>query len=135
MQPGSTLDIVALNQLNVLIHLAQADHDFAEAERDMIYRIGREKNFPEERLNELMHEPLPVGSLGALSANQKFQYLLDCIELTRVDNKIMESELIFCRSIAIKMGFKKGVIDFLITDSGMLSRQELHQVAFRDYIA
>ena len=56
MQFRSTLDIVALNQLNVLIQLAQADHDFADAERDMIYRIGREKNFPEERLNRLVQK-------------------------------------------------------------------------------
>lgn len=135
MQFHSTLDIVALNQLNVLIQLAQADHDFADAERDMIYRIGREKNFPEERLNRLIKDPMPIGSLGALSANQKFQYLLDCIELTMVDNKIMESELIFCRSIAIKMGFKKSVIDFLVANFKMLSPQELHQVTFRDFLA
>ena len=38
-----------------------------------------------------------------------------------VDNKIMESELIFCRSIAIKMGFKKSVIDFLVANFKMLS--------------
>lgn len=130
-----TLDIVTLNQLNVLIHLAQADHDFAEAEREMIHRISKAKNFPEDRLTRMLKDPLPIDSLGALSANQKFQYLIDCIELVLVDGRIMESELIFCRSIAIKMGFKKDVIDFLITNFTALSTQELHLIAFRDYIA
>jgi uncharacterized tellurite resistance protein B-like protein len=131
----STLDIVAQNQLNVLIHLAKADRDFAEVEREMICRISKEKNFPEDRLNRMMQEPMPIDSLGALSSNQKFQYLMDCIELVLVDNKIMESELIFCRSIAIKLGFKKGLIDFLIANKNSLNQKELHAIAFRDYIA
>jgi hypothetical protein len=135
MQPRATLDIVAKNQLNILIQLAQIDKHFVNAERDMIYRICREKNFPEDKVQSMMQNPEPIGSLGALSANQKFQYLMDCIELMLIDEKVMESELIFCRGIAIKMGFKKGVVDFLVENFRMLSHQELNQVAFRDYIA
>jgi uncharacterized tellurite resistance protein B-like protein len=134
MVQTSTLDIVAQNQLNILIHLAKADREFADAERDMIYRICREKNFPEDRLMRMMQEPMPIGSLGALSANQKFHYLMDCIELVLVDNKIMESELIFCRSIAIKLGFKKSLIDFLVNNRD-LEVSNLEKKVFTEFVA
>jgi uncharacterized tellurite resistance protein B-like protein len=137
MAPLSTapLDIVTKSQLNMLIQLAHADKHFAPEEKEMIYRVCREHQFSEEKVERMMQNPESVDSLGALSANRKFQYLMDCIELVLVDGKIMESELIFCRSIAIKMGFKKGVIDFLIANLKTISPQELQKLTFTDFIA
>jgi hypothetical protein len=114
IQTRSTLDIVAKNQLNILIQLAQVDKHFANEERDMIYRICRERGFPEDKMVEMIRNAESIISLGALSPGQKFKCLTDCIQLMLVDNKIMDSELIFCRGIAIKLGFKKDVIDYLL---------------------
>lgn len=134
-QPRSTLDIVVKNQLNILIQLAQVDKHFANAEREMIYRIGREKNFPEDKVLSMIQNPEPIDSLGALSVNQKFQYLMDCIDLMLIDQKIMESELIFCRGIAIKMGFKKGVVDFLVETKQSLPPDELKSRVVDEFLA
>ena len=133
-QLRSTLDIVAKNQLNILIQLAQVDKHFANAEREMIYRIGREKNFPDDKVLSMIQNAEPIDSLGALSANQKFQYLMDCIDLMLVDQKVMESELIFCRGIAIKMGFKKSVVDFLVDSRPTVSIAELSRITMAEYI-
>jgi uncharacterized tellurite resistance protein B-like protein len=129
-----TLDIVTKSQLNILIQLAHADKDFAPEEKAMIYRVCREHQFSEEKVEQLIQNPDPVDSLGALSANQKFQYLMDCIELVLIDGKIMESELIFCRSIAIKMGFKKSVIDFLVV-SRKEEPEQLRKTVFSEFVA
>lgn len=131
---NTPLDIVTKNQLNMLIQLARVDKHFAPEEKAMIYRIGREHQFSEEKVEQLMQNPESVDSLGALSVNRKFQYLMDCIELLLADGKIMESELIFCRNIAIKMGFKKGLIDFLVSNSKTISPQELQKTTFTDFI-
>jgi hypothetical protein len=72
MVQTSTLDIVAQNQLNILIHLAKADREFADAERDMIYRICREKNFPEDRLMRMMQEPMPMVHLAPYQLTKNF---------------------------------------------------------------
>jgi len=129
------LDIVTKNHLNVLIQLAQADKHFDAAEREMIFRIGREKNFPEEDVLNLMQNPEPIGTLGALSNNQKLNYLLDCIELVFVDKKVFENELNFCRSIAIKMGLNKNVIDFLIENRKNYGKEELKERVFNEFMA
>ncbi len=136
MTPLSTppLDIITKNQLNMLIQLANADKHFAPEEKAMIYRICREHQFSEEKVEGMMQNPESVDALGALSTNRKFQYLMDCIELVLVDGKIMESELIFCRSIAIKMGFKKGVIDFLVV-SRKEEPEQLQRMVFSEFVA
>ncbi|MBK8292203.1 MAG: TerB family tellurite resistance protein [Flammeovirgaceae bacterium] len=127
------MDIVTKKKLNILIQLAEADKHFAKAEREMILKIAQDRKFPEEEVNQLIRNPEPIDSLGALSNDQKFDYLMDCIELIFVDQKVFESEVIFTKSIAIKLGFKKNVVDFLIENLTKKSGSELKTVAFTEY--
>lgn len=128
------MDIVTKKQLNILIQLAEADKHFAKAEREMIFKIAKERNFPEESVNNLIRNPEPIDTLGALSNDQKFDYLMSTIELVFADHNVFESELIFCKNIAIKLGFKKGVIDFVIENFGKKTRDEFKQILLRDFI-
>src|SRR5215204_7242829 len=128
------MDIVTKKQLNILIQLAEADKHFAKIERDLIFKIARERNFSDEEVNELIRNPQPIDSLGALSLDQKFDYLMSAIELVFVDQNVFESEIIFCKNIAIKLGFKKGVIDYFVENFGKKNLKEFHDVALNQYI-
>jgi len=128
------MDIVTKKKLNILIQLAEADKHFAKAEREMIFKIAKERQFSEKDVEALIRNPEPIDSLGALSTNQKFDYLLACIDLMFVDQKIFESELIFCRGIAIKLGFKKNVIDFLVENVPQKPLNELKNKVLRDFL-
>lgn len=114
------MDIVTKKQLNILIQLAEADKHFAKVEREMVFRIAKERNFPEDAVNEIIRNPEPIGTLGALSNDQKFEYLIECILLMFIDQKVFESEIIFCKSIAIKLVLVAGNDDNLITQLGCL---------------
>lgn len=127
------MDIVTKKKLNILIQLAEADKHFAKSEREMILKIAQDRKFPEEDVNQLIRNPEPIDSLGALSNDQKFDYLMDCIELIFADQKVFESEVIFTKSIAIKLGFKKNVVDFLVENSGNKPKEELKSLAFSNY--
>lgn len=127
------MDIVTKKKLNILIQLAEADKHFAKSEREMILKIAQDRKFPEDEVNQLIRNPEPIDTLGALSNDQKFDYLLDCIDLIFVDQRIFESEVIFTKSIAIKLGFKKNVVDFLVENSGKKPVPELKAVAFAEY--
>ena len=72
--------------------------------------------------------------MGALSPDQKFEYLMSTIELVFIDQNVFESEIIFSKNIAIKLGFKKGVIDFFIENYEKKSREEFREIALTDYI-
>jgi|SRR5690349_17645465 hypothetical protein len=128
------MDIVTKKQLNILIQLAEADKHFAKTERDMIFKIAKERNFPEEMVNDLIRNPEPIDTLGALSTDQKFEYLMSTIEMIFVDQNVFESEILFCKNIAIKLGFKKGVIDFVIENYGKKTREEFKQILMREFI-
>jgi hypothetical protein len=128
------MDIVTRKQINILIQLAEADKHFAKAERDMIFKIARDRNFPEEQVQELIRNPEPIDSLGALAPDQKFEYLLTSIELILVDQNVFESEIIFCKSLAIKLGFKKSIIDFFMENVHKKSKNELKAIALKDFI-
>ncbi len=127
------MDIVTKKKLNILIQLAEADKHFAKSEREMILKIAQDRKFPEDEVNQLIRNPEPIDTLGALSNDQKFDYLMDCIDLIFVDQRIFESEVIFTKSIAIKLGFKKNVVDFLVENSGKKPVLELKAVAFAEY--
>ncbi len=128
------MDIVTKKQLNILIQLAEADKHFAKIERDLIFKIARERNFSDEEVNELIRNPQPIDSLGALSLDQKFEYLMSAIELVFVDQNVFESEIIFCKNIAIKLGFKKGIIDYFIENYELKTRQEFREIAVNNFI-
>ncbi|MBL7877557.1 MAG: TerB family tellurite resistance protein [Cyclobacteriaceae bacterium] len=127
------MDIVTKKKLNILIQLAEADKHFAKAEREMILKIAQDRKFSEEEVNQLIRNPEPIDTLGALSNEQKFDYLMDCIELIFADQKVFESEVIFTKSIAIKLGFKKNVVDYLVENLGKKAASELKTVAFAQY--
>jgi len=128
------MDIVTKKQLNILIQLAEADKHFAKIEREMIFKIARERKFPEDVVMDLIRNPEPIDSLGALSLDQKFEYLMSSIELVFVDQNVFESELIFSKNIAIKLGFKKGVIDYFVENYGQKSRDEFKEIAVKQFI-
>ena len=128
------MDIVTKKQLNILIQLAEADKHFAKIEREMIFKIAGDRKFPEKDVMELIKNPEPIDSLGALSPDQKFEYLISCIELVFVDQNVFESEIIFCKNIAIKLGFKKGVIDYFIENFGKKNRKEFREAALHDFM-
>lgn len=128
------MDVVTRKHLNILIQLAEADKHFAKAERDMIFKIAKERNFPENEVQELIRKPEPIDSLGALTPDQKFEYLFTSIELIFVDQNVFESEIIFCKSLAIKLGFKKSVIEFFVDNVGKMSKNALKDIAIREYL-
>jgi hypothetical protein len=128
------MDIVTKKQLNILIQLAEADKHFAKVEREMIFQIARERNFAENIVADLIRNPEPIDSLGALSSDQKFEYLLSCIDLIFADQNVFESEVIFCKNIAIKLGFKKGVIDYFIENYGKKPSVEIKKAVLTDFV-
>lgn len=127
------MDIVTKKQLNILIQLAEADKHFAKVEREMIFRIARDRNFPEAMVTELIRNPEPIETLGALSQEQKFDYLMSSVELVFADHNVFESEIIFCKNIAIKLGFKKNVIDYIIENYGKKVRDDFKPVVLQDF--
>jgi hypothetical protein len=59
--------------------------------------------------------------------------LIDCIDLIFADQKVFESEIIFTKSIAIKLGFKKNVVDYLLENINKKPVEEIKLKIFAEY--
>lgn len=105
--------IMQKKQLNILIQLATIDSELAGKELKRIEAIAKANGFSDEDIKDLLKKPEPIGSLAALTEDERFEYLYLVIQLMKVDGQVFKSEIAFCQNIAEKLGFKKQVVSEL----------------------
>lgn len=97
-------------QLSVLVHLARVDNFIAEPEAKLIHYIGDLHGMTRGDIEKVMDNPMPIPTLSDLNPDEKFEYLFNIVQLMKVDGKVFQSEIDFCEKIALKLGYKPGVI-------------------------
>ena len=97
-------------QLNVLVNLAASDRIIDDREAKIIHMIGKASSIPKEEIDEMIKRPKPIGDLSTLTEDQKFENLYQLIQLMKTDGQVFKSEIIFCESVAQRLGYKKEVI-------------------------
>ena len=68
---------------------------------------------PEEKIEEIISNPEPIGDLRHLSDDEKYEYLYNIVQLMKIDGKVYKSEIVFCQEMAERLGYKKKVISEL----------------------
>ena len=97
-------------QLKMLIQLAVSDSMIAEKEKRLIYMVGTANGLSRDEVTKMIENPEPMGPLGSLSDDQKFEYIYQLIQLMKVDGQVFRTEISFCEDIAEKLGYKKAVV-------------------------
>jgi uncharacterized membrane protein YebE (DUF533 family) len=97
-------------ELNVLINLAASDSKIEEKESKLIHMVGKANGLTTEEVQELINKPKPIGDLNAMTNDEKFEHLYYLIQMMKMDGQVFRSEIIFCESIAEKLGYKKSVV-------------------------
>jgi hypothetical protein len=118
------MDNSQVKQLSLLVHLATVDNDFAALEKQVILNVGRRYGFDDHYIQLLMDKPLDIEELNLLDYNSKYESIYDCVQMMLMDGIIHKKEFVYCQMIAIQLGFKAAVIQFL-TDHMSLSKEEL----------
>jgi len=98
------------SQLSMLVKLANIDNDFADDEKEMIFMVGKANGISEEEITGLLENPEPMPPLGAMTDDDKFEYLFNVVQLMKIDKEVFLSEVKYCEEVAVKLGFKKAVI-------------------------
>ena len=98
------------DQLSVLVHLSKIDKHIASAESKLIHYIGALNGLSKGQIETLIDNPKPLPSLDGLTDDDRFEYLVNIVQLMKVDGKVFTSEIEFCEKIAIKLGYLPGVI-------------------------
>ncbi|MDQ3393836.1 MAG: TerB family tellurite resistance protein [Bacteroidota bacterium] len=103
------------SQLSNLIQLAITDNDLGLKEQKWIFKIGENYGLSEEEINKLFSNPEVIPHEEPLTSDEKFQYLYNVVQLMKIDKKVFKSEIDYCETLAVKLGYKKSVIGMMST--------------------
>lgn len=102
--------MIVLEQLKLLVNLARIDGEMAATERNHIISIGKAHGFPESSVETLFYGSHETILAKELTADQKFNYIFNLVQLMKLDERLYEEEIKFCASTAAKLGYKPEVM-------------------------
>jgi hypothetical protein len=100
----------ALNQMKLLISLAQIDGTVAPRERNFIINIGRANNFYPDQVQPLFEQRHTLIVPNDLTDDEKFDYLFSLVQLMKIDERMYKEEIMFCSKIAANLGYDSQVM-------------------------
>ena len=101
-------------QLSMLLQLATIDNELAGKESKWLQKIGLGMGMDEKEIQEVFRKPdTPPASFTHLSAEERFEYLYNLIQLMKIDGKVFFSEIDFCKRAAEQLGYRSSVVKAL----------------------
>lgn len=101
------------DQISILVHLSKADRVIAEEEYRLIIHVAEGIGLSSDKAAEIINDPNPIPHLKNLPPDEKFEYLTNVVRMMKADGKIHQNEVSFCEKLAIRLGYKPGVISEL----------------------
>lgn len=102
--------MAVLNQMKLLISLAQIDGKVAEREQYYIINIGRANGFYPDEIQPLFDKQHKLTIPENLTADQKFNYIVSLVQLMKIDERMYKEEIMFCSKIAVNLGYDQEVM-------------------------
>ncbi|HEY4655710.1 MAG TPA: hypothetical protein VIH22_14410 [Cyclobacteriaceae bacterium] len=100
----------ASTQVKLLISLAQIDGLVADRERNYISKIGVANGLTPDDMSKLFEQRHDLIVPADLSDAQKFDCLFHLVQLMKIDERMYREEILFCSTIAEKLGYRKEVM-------------------------
>lgn len=122
--------MAVLEQMKLLISLAQIDGRVAEREQYYILNIGRANGFYPDEIKPLFDKQHKLTVPENLTVDQKFNYIVSLVQLMKIDERMYKEEIMFCSKIAVNLGYDQGVMfDLLLhVKAGEMSESELRDL-------
>jgi hypothetical protein len=102
--------MAALNQMKLLVSLAQIDGTVAATERNYIINIGRANGFYPDQVLPLFEQRHTLIVPQDLNDDAKFDYLFSLVHLMKIDERMYKEEMMFCSKIASNLGYEPQVM-------------------------
>ncbi|HEY9005948.1 tellurite resistance TerB family protein [Ohtaekwangia sp.] len=102
--------MAVLNQMKLLISLAQIDGRVAEREQYYIVNIGRANGIYPDEIQPLFERRHELIVPEDLTTDQKFNYIFSLVQLMKIDERMYKEEILFCSQIAVKLGYDQQVM-------------------------
>ena len=99
-----------IQQLKHLINLARVDGAVAEKERKYIINIGQANHLLIAEILPLFTGNHSAEITKALTAEQKFDYILSLVQLMKIDERLYRTEIQYCAKVASTLGYREEVL-------------------------
>ena len=98
-------------KLNALAQIARIDGQFADAEKQVLSEIAAQYGKEDSELKEIIDNPKPIEDIEDISEYHKLEFMFVAIKIMRADGLIHESEVEFCKMLALKMRLEPSIVD------------------------
>ena len=98
------------DHISLLAHLSKADNLVAAEEYEIIISIASELGISSEEALAIIENPTKIPPLKELPSDDKFDALHNLIKVMKADGKIHRKEVKFAEKVALRLGYKPGVI-------------------------
>lgn len=105
-----------LSHIKNLLILAGRDGEITKDEMDLIFSIAIEKGLSPVEFNRIVERPESVSFYPPNTYKERIDQLIDLVRLMMIDGEIDEGEMIFCKTVAEKLGFNHRIIDKIVND-------------------
>ncbi|QTV04844.1 tellurite resistance TerB family protein [Faecalibacter bovis] len=103
-----------LSHISNLVYLASIDGHLDKRELDIINKIAQKLRLTNEDMERIFFRPNSVKFVIPIDNKEKVKQLSELVMLMLSDSNIDDRELLFCRAVADKLGFKDIIIDEIL---------------------
>ncbi|MDV3307417.1 MAG: hypothetical protein LOY03_01190 [Cyclobacteriaceae bacterium] len=102
--------MTAIEKVKLLVSLAAIDGMIADREKNYIMNIGLANGVSAKEMEEIIGRRHEIVVPSNLTDSEKFDFLFHLVQLMKVDEKMFREEMLFCSTIAEKLGYRKDVL-------------------------
>ncbi len=106
-----------LSHIRNLVILSVADGTLDKSEFDLIFNIGIEGGLTPDELQRILSRPHSIKFQPPDSFHERIEQLYDMVLVMMADGEIHENEVLFCKMIAVKLGFTHHIIEKMVQDT------------------
>lgn len=117
---------MAIQQLKLLINLAQIDGEVVEKEVKYITNIGLANGIPIADINSLFSQTHDLVVPAEMNEQERFDFILKLVQLMKIDERLYQEEIQFCSKMASRLGYDQNVIfDLMLHVRSVMETNEL----------
>lgn len=105
-----------LSHIKNLLVLSGKDGQITKSELDLIFAIAVEKGISPKEFQRIASRPESISFYPPDSYQERIEQLIDLVKVMLVDGEIDEGEMLYCKSMAEKLGFNHRIIDKIVRD-------------------
>jgi uncharacterized tellurite resistance protein B-like protein len=93
------------SHLRNMVQIAKADGVVTDEERELLYKIGQKISLSEEQIKAIIDSPEQLPINPPVSSEERFEQIIELIQMVQIDGKIDESETKLLEKVAVGIGY------------------------------